>query len=116
MWPENTVCGRCCGARRWLAAALVLIIYMDRDAVWSPDHKITVSSLLFDPVENSIWQKYLKPPPAELGFNILGSVLGGFLEYLSMIAGFRFLLLVALAAYGLFYRMFRSGGKAARCV
>ncbi len=51
-----------------------------------------------------------------MGFNILGSVLGGFLEYLSMIAGFRFLLLVALAAYGLSYLMFRSGGKAVRCV
>ena len=35
------------------------------------------------------------------GFNIAGAMLGGLAEYTSMLLGFRYLLLVALAFYGL---------------
>ena len=38
-------------------------------------------------------------PAAALGSNLLGSVLGGCLEYLSMLTGLRFLALLALALY-----------------
>ena len=38
-------------------------------------------------------------PAAALGSNLLGSVLGGCLEYLSMIIGLRALVLLAIAIY-----------------
>lgn len=38
-------------------------------------------------------------PAASLASNLLGSVLGGCLEYLSMLTGLRFLALLALALY-----------------
>jgi hypothetical protein len=46
--------------------------------------------------------------------DILGSVIGGFLEYVSMTAGFRLLLLVALAPYAAYYMSYRCGGRPKR--
>jgi hypothetical protein len=41
-----------------------------------------------------------------LGWNLMGSVLGGFLEYFSVVAGFRFLTFIALATYSLAFWSF----------
>ena len=40
-------------------------------------------------------------PDVDFGANIAGAVIGGFAEYLSMLLGFRYLLLVAIAFYAL---------------
>jgi hypothetical protein len=37
----------------------------------------------------------------DFGANIAGAVVGGFTEYLSMLLGFRYLLLVTIVFYGL---------------
>lgn len=51
-------------------------------------------------------------PAASLGSNLLGSVIGGCLEYLSMIAGLRALVLLALALYlGALLRVTRSARR-----
>jgi len=47
------------------------------------------------------------------GSNVLGAVLGGAAEYLSLVAGFRFLLAVALAFYVLVFVLLRGGAKMA---
>jgi hypothetical protein len=48
------------------------------------------------------------------GSNVLGAVLGGASEYLSLLVGFRFLLFLALAFYVLVYVLLRREGGAAR--
>jgi hypothetical protein len=40
-------------------------------------------------------------PPEALGANLLGAVIGGWMEYATMATGIRFMALVALALYGL---------------
>jgi hypothetical protein len=40
-------------------------------------------------------------PGMDFGANIAGAVVGGFTEYLSMLLGFRYLLLVTIVFYGL---------------
>jgi len=62
---------------------------------------ICLSSYLF-----ASFYKESQSPSLDLGLSIFGSVLGGFLEYLSMIAGFRFLLLLALTVYASSYLLF----------
>jgi hypothetical protein len=52
-------------------------------------------------------------PSAALGSNLLGAVVGGCLEYLSMILGLRALALVALALYVLAYVVWLVRGRAA---
>jgi SAM-dependent methyltransferase len=48
------------------------------------------------------------------GSNVLGAVLGGASEYLSLLVGFRFLLFLALAFYVLVYVLLRKEGGTAR--
>jgi len=47
-------------------------------------------------------------PAAALGWNLLGAVLGGSLEYLSMVLGLRALILIALALYALTFMVTRG--------
>jgi hypothetical protein len=42
-----------------------------------------------------------KEPDRDFGANIAGAVLGGFAEYLSIVLGFQYLLLVAILFYAL---------------
>ncbi|HTG46430.1 MAG TPA: spermidine synthase [Actinomycetota bacterium] len=49
-------------------------------------------------------------PTAAFGANLLGAMFGGTLEYLSLITGYRALLIVVAVLYGLAYVTFRSGG------
>ena len=42
-----------------------------------------------------------KQPDQDFGANIAGAVVGGFAEYLSMLLGFQYLLLVAIGFYAL---------------
>lgn len=49
-----------------------------------------------------------RQPDVDLGSNIAGIILGGLSEYFSLIVGFRYLLLIALAYYALSYLLRRS--------
>jgi len=53
-----------------------------------------------------------KEPDRDFGANIAGAVVGGFAEYLSMLLGFQYLLLVAMVFYGL-SALWRTGGSRA---
>ncbi len=48
-------------------------------------------------------------PDLDFGANVAGAVIGGFTEYLSMLLGFRYLLLVAMAFYALSAAFGRAG-------
>lgn len=52
-------------------------------------------------------------PAAALGWNLLGAVLGGSLEYLSMAFGLRALILIAAVSYAFAYLALRAGGSSA---
>ena len=41
--------------------------------------------------------------------NLLGAIVGGCLEYLSLVTGYRFLLIVVAALYGLAFVSYRVG-------
>jgi hypothetical protein len=58
-------------------------------------------------------QSFKETPAPELAFasNVLGAVVGGLLEYSSLILGFRILLLVALGLYALSYFALLQKGK-----
>ena len=47
-------------------------------------------------------------PDVDFGSNIAGIILGGLSEYFSLIVGFKYLLLIALAYYGLSYLIGRK--------
>jgi SAM-dependent methyltransferase len=49
-------------------------------------------------------------PTAAFGANLLGAMFGGTLEYLSLITGYRSILIVVAILYGLAYVTFRTGG------
>jgi SAM-dependent methyltransferase len=53
-----------------------------------------------------------KEPDRDFGANIAGAVVGGFAEYLSMLLGFQYLLLVAILFYAL-STLWRTGGSIA---
>ena len=50
-------------------------------------------------------------PTAAFGANLLGAMVGGTLEYLSLITGYRAILIVVAILYGLAYITFRTGGR-----
>ena len=47
--------------------------------------------------------KKSKDVSSMFAYNLLGAILGGFCEYISMITGFSFLLIIAMLIYGLSY-------------
>ena len=53
-------------------------------------------------------------PTAAFGANLLGAMFGGTLEYLSLITGYRALLIVVAILYALAYVTFRVGGPRRR--
>ena len=48
---------------------------------------------------------------ADFGANLLGAMIGGVCEYLSLLAGYRFLLIVVAALYGLAFLSSRVLGR-----
>jgi hypothetical protein len=70
---------------------------------------ITLSSLilslplLFAGVIFAVSFKGARDIPGVFAYNLLGAIIGGFCEYISMITGFRFLFIVAIVMYGLSY-------------
>lgn len=48
--------------------------------------------------------KEAKDIPSVFAYNLLGAIVGGFCEYISMVSGFNFLLLLAIGIYYLSYR------------
>jgi len=54
-----------------------------------------------------------RDPTAALGSNLLGAVLGGCLEYLSMVVGLRGLLFLAAALYAVGLALVRRGAEGA---
>ncbi len=62
---------------------------------------IVLLPIFFAAIIFAVLFKRVRDIPSAFGSNLLGAVLGGFVEYLSLVTGFRFLSLLALGFYAL---------------
>jgi SAM-dependent methyltransferase len=103
-----------------LFAGLALHIFVPLDAFLAGNFlwryvgpcALALGPMFFAGVIFAVSFRASKEPDRDFGANIAGAVVGGFAEYLSMLLGFQYLLLVAMLFYGL-STLWRTGGSAA---
>ena len=99
-----------------LALVLNIVVPLNSFLGWPPSLQIAGSCLLvfapifFAAVIFAVSFSRTQEADRAFGFNIAGAMLGGLTEYSSMLLGFRYLLLVALAFYAL-SAIWRNGVK-----
>jgi drug/metabolite transporter (DMT)-like permease len=60
---------------------------------------LVFTPILFAAVIFAVWFRQSREPNQDFGINLMGAIVGGLAEYTSMLWGFRYLVLVALAVY-----------------
>jgi spermidine synthase len=60
---------------------------------------LVFTPILFAAVIFAVWFRQSREPNQDFGINVMGAMIGGLAEYTSMLWGFRYLVLVALAFY-----------------
>jgi hypothetical protein len=93
--PVSTILSQIPGAGMWLCTLITLSPIFVVGLIFATAFKVAVN------------------PSRSFAFNLLGSVLGGLLEYLSTYIGINNLLLVSLALYGWSYMAMRQAAKEA---
>lgn len=93
--PVSTILSQIPGAGGWLCTLITLLPIFVVGLIFATAFKVAVN------------------PSRSFAFNLLGSVLGGLLEYLSTYIGINNLLLVSLALYGWSYMAMRKAASEA---
>jgi spermidine synthase len=60
---------------------------------------LVFTPILFAAVIFAVWFRQSREPNQDFGINVMGAIVGGLAEYTSMLWGFRYLVIVALAFY-----------------
>jgi hypothetical protein len=103
--------GRVRVARHYAALAVALglnvivplDVFLGENVLWKyvASSALVMSPIFFAGVVFAVAFRASARPGMDFGANVAGAVIGGFAEYLSLVVGFRYLVLVAIAAYAL---------------
>jgi SAM-dependent methyltransferase len=80
-----------------------LDVFLGENVLWKyvASSALVMSPIFFAGVVFAVAFRASARPGMDFGANVAGAVIGGFAEYLSLVVGFRYLVLVAIAAYAL---------------
>jgi SAM-dependent methyltransferase len=80
-----------------------LDVFLGENVLWKyvASSVVAMSPIFFAGVVFAVAFRASARPGMDFGANVAGAVIGGFAEYLSLVVGFRYLLLVAVASYAL---------------